>query len=544
MTGEDFRSRYQVGERITEPPVVTHRALDALGSPVLVHYLLGSTEVSSASILERVTRAGPEFQDEIRGIEEVDGIQVVVTRVIAGFSTFLSWLGQAAPSDEAPGPEESPAPGAYTQLFRTSDLPPGSDANAPRPTTAETVTGAGLDPEEEAPRGVPEAAPSERDTPSPIKSDAPPASSEETPGSYTGLFGASAAADPTPPLGSEKEKDTGPAETTPPPMVGPPSKPKPEAEEAPGSYTMLFGSDTAGLAEPSEPEAPPPPPPPPAALPLPELPQTRDEVSTTDLLGEGVSRKEEEESPPPVFPTLTSLRVEPPSDAGPQDLPVATNGDASAGTPTDQPSAPETPPAPTSRPDQSKPDQPGAYTQIFGGIQPGAPPPSHQPPPYSPPPPPPPPQTPQQPAVGSQASPDWRRWKDTPGASGGHIPSDNYLEHLNGPVDPGSGPPTPSSSGPQANAVPDPLFSGSGSPGSGGVGGGPGHYTMVREGLSTGPIPGSPGGPPAVQSPTPAAPEEARTEGPRQEKPVLAIVGLVAIVLVIVALVVVFAVVG
>ena len=316
----------------------------------------------------------------------------------------------------------------------------------------------------------------------------------------------------------------------------------------------MFGSGARGIAEPSEPEAPPPPPP--AAPPVPEPPQAPDEVSTTDHLGEGVTREEEEEEvpPPPVFPTLTSLRVEPPSDAGTQDLPKQIDGDASTGTPADQPSAPETPPTPTSEPDQSKSDQPGAYTQIFGGIQPGAPPPSHQPPPYSPPPPPTPtppqtpqqtpPRTPQQPADVNQASPDWKRWKDTPGASGGHIPSDSYLQHLNGPVDPGSGPPPPSNSGPQKNAVPDPLFTGSGSPGSDGVGGGPGHYTMVREGLSTGPIPGSPGGPPAAQSPPPAAPEEATTEGPRQKKPVLAIVGLVVIVLAIVALVVVFAMTG
>ena len=65
---------------------------------------------------------------------------------------------------------------------------------------------------------------------------------------------------------------------------------------------------------------------------------------------------------------------------------------------------------------------------------------------------------------------------------------------------------------------------------------------MVREGLSTGPAPGGPGGTPGIQPAPPAAREELKAEGPRPKKPVLAIVGLTVIVLAIVALIVVFAV--
>jgi len=137
------------------------------------------------------------------------------------------------------------------------------------------------------------------------------------------------------------------------------------------------------------------------------------------------------------------------------------------------------------------------------------------------------------------SGPAWQRWKESPGASGGHIPSDDYLQRLREPSGgnldagghrepPGGGP----ASGPP---VAEPFFSGGEAQRQG-----PGHYTMVRKGLVASPTPGSPK-PPSSQSPTPQVPEGTPASAPSRKSRTLTILGLVAVLLAAVAIVVVFA---
>ena len=174
MTGEEFRSQYQLGERLTEPPVVTHRAIDAQGFPAMVHYLLGSTEVTSASLLEKVHRADPTVQDQIREIDEVDGVPVVVTEVLDDFTTFQGWLDETTAPAAAIPKEEVDAPGAYTQLFKVSEPELVSDPSTPEPP--------------------------------PVEASPPPAEEKKAPGSYTMLFGTGAATGLEPPEPPEGDR--------------------------------------------------------------------------------------------------------------------------------------------------------------------------------------------------------------------------------------------------------------------------------------------------------------------------------------------------
>ena len=105
MTGDEFRSRYQLGERLTESPVVTHRATDDAGNFVMVHFLLGSPEVSQASLLQKVRDShdtSPPVRDRVLEITESQGVTVVVTQVLEEFSGLLEWLEGHGRAEEAP----------------------------------------------------------------------------------------------------------------------------------------------------------------------------------------------------------------------------------------------------------------------------------------------------------------------------------------------------------------------------------------------------------------------------------------------------------
>ena len=97
---------------------------------------------------------------------------------------------------------------------------------------------------------------------------------------------------------------------------------------------------------------------------------------------------------------------------------------------------------------------------------------------------------------------------------------------------PGSGQPQEPAAGP---LVSGPIFSGGGD-----VRDGPGHYTMVREGLSADPSPAGPMAK-APQSAPPPDTDVTAASTPKRRSPILTILGLVVIVLAIVALVVAFA---
>jgi len=481
MTGEEFRSKYRLADRLTKPPVVTHRATDTSGSPVLVHFLMGSESEEGASILEALSQLEPAERQQIREVIDVDGRPTVVTEVVAGFSTFQEWLDRAIPPKAAQTER-----GAYTQLFKPPEIGFGTGSSEPpappeMPTTSE-----------------------------------PPDILDEVP------------------------EPTGP---TPPPL--PPEEEGEGEGKPPGSYTMLFGgvrgpgsedqdgppaSATQGLPSPNSPAH--------SEAPLPEEPTPPQPVFPTPepSATSGSMRQEE--------PEESLLPWEAKEDAHPSPPKPAVQEPPS----TDQ-SAKETP-AKDAGPGSGKggDGKPGAYTQIFGRPTPGGIP---SPPPGAPggygaaPPPvrPPAPTVPPAHIPSSDPSPpDWQRWRDTPGAAGRHIPSDDYLQRLGAPqeVRPGSVPPSSGPAGDPGKGAPPPppAF-----PGGNDIPSGPGHYTMVREGFSPDPGPSAQMAQPA-RSPGPQETGPKPASMPSRRSSLLTILGLVAVLLTIVALVVVFALVG
>ena len=464
MTGDEFRSLYQLGDRLTGPPVVTHRATDASGSQLLVHFVVEGEGESGVGILELFAKLEGAEKQRVREVVDVEGRQTVVTDLLTGFSTFRNWVEEAVSSQGAPK-----EPGAYTQLFRVP----------------EALAGAGP-PEEPVP---------------------PPPQAEE----------------PVPPPPQAEVK-------------GP--------ENAPVSYTMLFG---AGNDAPSEPVA--------------DLPPsvTQELQSSVASAPEEVPVPEDPAPSPPLFPTPG-----PPTPSGPDErrepsgspLPWELGGEGEPLPPVVQtepdPPRPAEPPPPEAParveapdPGKKEKDKPGAYTQVFGRPTPGgAPPPTREEPtphgavpPYSNP-----PWPPAQPPAPESSPPDWQRWRDTPGAAGRHIPSDDYLGRLGGSQSMRPGPVPPTSRVPgdaERSASPPPQAF----PGGNDLPRGPGHYTMVQKGIS--PESGY-SAPLARPAPGPGSPEPAPKPAsrPSRRSSLLTILGLVAVLVIIVALVVVFALTG
>jgi hypothetical protein len=556
MTGEEFRSRFQVGERLTEPPVVTHRATDDTGGFVLVHYLLGSTDVSSASIREKVKEADPSLRDRIRETVEVDGASVVITDVLDGFTSFLSWLETDSPDPVedleaepvvepmAPPTSEPEAPGAYTQMFgaigtqEAPTTPPDSPPEPPpvAPPVPPPAAPAPPEPPATPPATAPATPHAEEPPPAPV-----PPKEEKAPGTYTQMFGA---------IGTDEAKPADPAPIPDLPPAAPPA-PAPVSPPVPTSAPPPTPEEgtTTGLTSPPVPAPP-------------EGTETPVDVSATGFLGQVEEEPSESGPVGPVFPTADpALTPPPPADIPPPPAPQGIQEPAGA------PPVPPVPPAPlVSEPSPPPPPPPkveektgpGAYTQMFGAIRPddaatGPPPASYTPTPPPPAPTPPSFQAPAPPPPGQQGStsPEWQRWKDTPGAAGQHIPSDDYLQRLSGAPDPGHAsppppppPPPPPTGAPPAGAPPvspSPLFSGGGPAQQG-----PGHYTMVREGLSASPglSPSAPGIQPPASTPPPAGMAAGQAPAPKGKSKILPILGLVVIVAAIIGLVVVLVLTG
>ncbi len=550
MTGEEFRSLYQLGERLTEPPVVTLRALDASGSPVMVHYLLGDREVQSASLLEAISNAPASVTDRFREIQEVDGLHVVVSAPIPNFSNFLDLLKEAP--DEGPKPLEESAgsPGAYTQLFKMA--PSGQDPESQTPQPREEEKG-------------------------PVS---PAASEDKAPGAYTMMFGRGKTPAEEPPPSSRVEEAPKPephppseAEKTQRPEPSPPSEasqtpatpatpvpgptpadgaepfPAEGSDEGPGSYTMLFGK---GALEEEAPEPEPIPPQTPsergfpktsgiqAEGPLGQDAGPHEEASATDLLNQGGSSQEDTIQETPVFPSFPTIPTEASPEEGESSPPIPPSGGPDLPDPQEgQPEGSEAiPPLPT--PGSGQEREPGAYTQMFGSrgkeIQPPGSSPPYQAPVSAPQPPP----TPPAASPPGPDSPHWERWKDTAGAAGEHIPSDDYLQRLSDPSAPGSGP-SPEREGQSTDAaaklpMPEPVF-----PSQENLRTGPGHYTMVREGLITDPSRPPPFKPKPPPEPSQAGAAATQASAPSRKTVILTVVSLVVVIAVAAALVVYFA---
>jgi len=583
MTSEEFRAQYQLGERLTRPPVVTHRAIDESGLPVLVHYLLGSETESASALLREVEAIRTAAEGEIREVTDVDGMPVVVTKVLKEFSTLQDWMS-SVPHSAPPLETESEEPGVYTQFFKVSDLatgteeprPPSTPQDADAPRLADTLAPTPPSPPEPIAQGEPEGEGGLMREEAPSSPPSEP-EAEKAPGAYTMMFGKAG--------GGGEPEEPDPAKGPGSPAAPPPSTPPPtegrtaegasetsEEKKAPGAYTMLFGSGTQADSG-FSPTAPPPPPPEPrrsgatlesppvrpekppqeqaaAAVPLPERPVHPQAPGPPPPQGSpppaGDSQTEEVPvRPPPEVEAAPPSRPVFPRPGSPQSpAPPPPPASVSPGAPPPPPVAEAVPPPPPRQQppgaeDQpetggKKSDAPGAYTQIFGRAGTAGPPSGDKPQSWGPPTPAQRPPEPSRPSAGQEhGSPEWQRWKDTPGASGRHIPSDDYLQRLGGEGVPGPTP--PSSGGPGVGSLTSGPLPPSGPP----LPDGPGHYTMVREGLSTDAVPPGLTKPSAKREPPPpaAAPDFAPSRGSR----LLPILGLVVILLIIAAVVTVFA---
>ncbi len=479
MTGEEFRSLYRLGDRLTDPPIVTHQATDLSGASVLVHFFLDAVGDTGSSYLDRLPNLPSAEERRVREVIEVEGRSVVVTEAWDGFSSFQEWIDSAAGTRPIPGesasgepPPDSEAleePGAYTQLFKA----PVTDFEAAPPAEPATREGqATLEP--------PPAAPEAPSSPAhPVSEDDPPA-----------------------------------------------------AEKNRGSYTMLFGG--GDIPEPKGEEAPPPA--------TPELPDAGDQAPPAVSEPEKAPSATAPVPSAPVFPSPEQPARPPPDDGAAPPEPIPPPEQPAAEAPVEEPTSEPAEEDPDASSSERKDGEPGAYTQIFGrpaaGGTPSQPPQTpggYQAPPSSVGQPVPPAKPPSQGA----SPPDWQRWKDSPGAAGRHIPSDDYLQRLgvslgSVPEPPRSGAPPAESPGGEPPSPPSPFPGGPDTPA------GPGHYTMVREGFSPGPMP------PSQPAPEPAPTDEGTRPAsmPSRRSSVLTILGLIAVLLIIVALVVVFAVFG
>src|SRR5690606_30505238 len=91
MTGEQFRSKYHLLDRVSTGPVETHHAQAATGAMVMVHFLRGSPQ-DNAAVIAHLQRLAPGHASRVLRTVEVDGVSAIITRFILDFVTFDDWL--------------------------------------------------------------------------------------------------------------------------------------------------------------------------------------------------------------------------------------------------------------------------------------------------------------------------------------------------------------------------------------------------------------------------------------------------------------------
>lgn len=133
MTRAEFESRYKLGDRIAEGGVLSYRAHDlSAGGEVTVHLLTGTSAPEAEYLRGLLLRLEPQDRALVLAESHVEGIPLVVTVPLPGFTTLPAWL-EARVSGAAPKTEGS-LPGEFTRVFGA--LPPEPAAGAapqPRP---------------------------------------------------------------------------------------------------------------------------------------------------------------------------------------------------------------------------------------------------------------------------------------------------------------------------------------------------------------------------------------------------------------------------
>jgi hypothetical protein len=125
MLRAEFDSRYRLADRIADGAVESYRAHDlGSGREVLVH-LLSSVEHRDY-LRGRLETLGDADRASVLLESTVDGVPVVVTPELPGFTSLPEWLGSR------PAPAGGPAsPGEFTRLFAAPDLAMGPPASPP-----------------------------------------------------------------------------------------------------------------------------------------------------------------------------------------------------------------------------------------------------------------------------------------------------------------------------------------------------------------------------------------------------------------------------
>lgn len=248
MTGEEFQREYTLQEKVDDGDVVSHRALDSSGTPVLVHFLVKDVPGSRTSLLNFLPSLDRSDAARILVLTEVDETTVMVTEPLEGFTTLGEWLERAA------GGKVVKDPGVYTRLLGVV----GDTGELGETAVVETP---------------------------------PPASPEDE--SLPSEQGARVTNLPEPEEDAEAPEEEAPGEEARPPAT--PSKKK-KRSGRPGAFTMVFGEDH-GLRD-ASPED------------IPALAETR--VTPTSGNETGAEPAEEpREASPEAAPELAETRITP-----------------------------------------------------------------------------------------------------------------------------------------------------------------------------------------------------------------------------------------
>jgi hypothetical protein len=139
MNRAEFDARYRLGDRIAEGAVLSYRADDlAAGQEVRIHLLAGTTADEAAHLRSLLLALAPHERALIMAETDVEGIGVIVTEALPGFTTLPSWL-ESRVSGAASAPDQG-VPGEFTRLFGALPPEPHSGGGSP-PARAEPLPG-------------------------------------------------------------------------------------------------------------------------------------------------------------------------------------------------------------------------------------------------------------------------------------------------------------------------------------------------------------------------------------------------------------------
>ena len=332
MTGDEFRSSYQLLKRVTQDGVGTFHAVGPGGAVVMVH-VLGSAD-QAREMEASIERLSPADRARVLDSFDVEGSPVLITKFVLDFQSLESWMDErlaaaeappahgppiAAPADDAPEPEPP-----LSDPAEPTDEPPGQALPQEPGFTAAFAT---IGSEPDSPETPPDPGPAPPSPPEPVLPPAPTEAGADSPppgvdppeqdtrGTLTASFEAfgeppadvvapsSTASAPRPAAAPPSSAEAPPISEAPP--IPPPPPISEAAAVEKGEFTQLFealGGEDAGPS-PAAPPADAPTPPAPAAHATPPVPagdgdpEPEDIVPETTLPGPTAKLPWEEELP-------------------------------------------------------------------------------------------------------------------------------------------------------------------------------------------------------------------------------------------------------